>query len=116
MNFPKLIALAILLTGCISAASAQRFWVASTASNWNNSANWSTTSGGPGGASVPGPSEVVTFNATRNGNCTIDIPVTIAGITVNGYTGNIDINGFDLTTTGANSFTTGTISNSGVIG
>ncbi len=116
MNFPKLVAIAILLIGCISAASAQRFWVASTASNWNNTANWSTTSGGPGGASVPSPADVVTFNATRNGNCTIDIPVTIAGITVNGYTGIIDLNGFDLATIGANTFTTGTINNSGIIG
>ena len=108
--------LAILITVCLSSTYAQRFWVASTASNWNNTANWSTTSGGAGGASVPGAADVVTFNAARNGNCTIDVAVTIAGITVSGYTGTINLNGFDLTTTGANTFTTGTISNSGASG
>ncbi|MCW5910075.1 MAG: hypothetical protein KIT62_03315 [Cyclobacteriaceae bacterium] len=91
----------------------QRFWVASGASNWNNSANWSTTSGGPGGASVPGPSDAVTFNANGSGNCTLDVAPNVAGITVNGYTGTIDLNGFDLTTTGTNNFVTGTINNSG---
>ncbi|QLH32528.1 MAG: hypothetical protein HWD62_08935 [Cyclobacteriaceae bacterium] len=37
----------------------------------------------------------------------------VAGITVNGYTGTIDINGFNLTTTGTNSFVSGTINNGG---
>ncbi|MBX2914606.1 MAG: hypothetical protein KF856_04945 [Cyclobacteriaceae bacterium] len=91
----------------------QRFWVAAGASNWNNPANWSTTSGGPGGASVPGPSDVVTFNANGLGNCTLDVAPNVAGITINGYSGIININGFNLTTTGTNSFVTGTINNSG---
>lgn len=94
-------------------ASGQRFWVAAGASNWNNTANWSTTSGGTGGASVPGAADLVTFNANGLGNCTLDIAPTIAGITVNGYTGTININGFNLTTTGNNILTTGTITNGG---
>ncbi len=94
-------------------AIGQRFWVASTPSNWNNASNWSTTSGGAGGASVPGPADVVTFNALGVGNCTIDVVANVAGITVNGYTGTIDLNGFNLTTTGTNTFTTGNIVNSG---
>lgn len=91
----------------------QRFWVAAGASNWNNTANWSTTSGGAGGASVPGPTDAVTFNANGLGNCTLDVAPNVAGITVNGYTGIINLNGFNLTTTGTNSFVTGTINNSG---
>jgi len=94
-------------------AVGQRFWVAVTPSNWNNTANWSTTSGGAGGASVPGPADVVTFNALRLGNCTLDVAANVAGITVNGYTGTIDLNGFNLTSTGTNTFTTGTMVNSG---
>ncbi len=94
-------------------AIGQRFWVASTPANWNNTANWSTTSGGAGGASVPGPADVVTFNALGLGNCTLDVAANVAGITVNGYTATIDLNGFNLTTTGTNTFTTGTIVNSG---
>jgi hypothetical protein len=92
---------------------AQRFWVSAIPSNWNNSANWSTTSGGAGGASVPGASDLVTFNASGLGNCTLDVAANVAGITVNGYTGIININGFNLTTTGTNTFTTGTINNGG---
>ncbi|MBX2896414.1 MAG: hypothetical protein KF763_13275 [Cyclobacteriaceae bacterium] len=91
----------------------QRFWVAAGASNWNNTANWSTTSGGPGGASVPGPSDAVTFNANGIGNCTLDVAPNVAGITVTGYTGIINLNGFNLTTTGTNSFVSGTINNGG---
>ncbi len=91
----------------------QRFWVASTPSNWNNTANWSTTSGGAGGASVPGPADIVTFNALRQGDCTLDVAANVAGIIVNGYTGTIDLSGFNLTTTGPNTFTTGSVVNTG---
>lgn len=102
---------------CLSySVFAQRFWVASGPSNWNNTANWSTTSGGAGGASVPGAADVVTFNALGAGNCTLDIAPTVAGITMNGYTGTVNINGFTLTTTGNNTFTSGTINNSGAAG
>lgn len=88
---------------------AQKTWISAGASNWNNGANWSP-------AGVPGPADVVTFSATGLGNCTLDIAPTVAGITVNGYTGTINLNGFDLTTTGNNTFTTGTINNGGASG
>jgi hypothetical protein len=93
-----------------------RFWVASSAANWNNAANWSATSGGPGGASIPGTggSEVAVFNGNGLGDCNLDISPLVSGITVNGYTGTINLQGRNLTTTGvSNIFTTGTISNSG---
>ncbi len=94
-------------------ALAQRFWISATPSNWNNTANWSASSGGAGGASVPGASDLVTFNALGLGNCTLDIAANVAGITMNGYTGTVNINGFNLTTTGTNNFATGTINNGG---
>ncbi|MFZ5970809.1 MAG: T9SS type A sorting domain-containing protein [Bacteroidota bacterium] len=89
---------------------AQRFWVGTGATNnWNNTDNWSTTSGGAGGASVPGPTDAVTFNAAGNVNCVLDIAPTVAAITLNGYTATIDLNGFVLTTTGNNTFASGTL-------
>lgn len=91
---------------------AQRYWVASESSNWNNAANWSATSGGAGGASVPTAGEPVFFNASGNGNCILDLNVVVNGLSTNGYMGGIDLNGFDLTTTGVNLFATGTIMNS----
>lgn len=97
-------------------AFAQRFWVAAGPSNWNNTANWSTTSGGAGGASVPGPADLVTFNASGAGNCTLDVSATVGGITMNGYTGTLNLNGFTINTTGTNTLTTGTINNSGGTG
>lgn len=98
-----LVVLFLLLS---TASFAQKTWISASASNWNNGANWSP-------AGVPGPSDLVTFNATASGNCLLDVAPTVAGITVNGYTGIIDLNGFNLTTTGTNTFATGTINNGG---
>lgn len=104
----------VLVVGIIAGFSGSlfgqnRFWVAASSSNWNNTANWSTSSGGPGGASVPGATEVAIFNANGAGNCNLDIAPTVAGITVNGYTGIINFQGNNLTTTGTNQFATGTL-------
>jgi len=108
-------ALMLMTSTCVWA---QRYWIATTSSNWNNPSNWSLTSGGAGGASVPGPADAVIFNGAggRNGTCVMDIAASVAGITVNGYSGTINLSGFDLTTTGANTFTTGTLSDSGTGG
>ncbi|MGE0587498.1 MAG: T9SS type A sorting domain-containing protein [Cyclobacteriaceae bacterium] len=105
----------IFLIFITSGAFGQRYWVASATGNWNNTANWSTTSGGAGGASVPGAADQVFFNGAggSNGNCNLDVAPTVAGISVNGYSGTIDLLGFTLTTTGTNTFTSGTIANTG---
>lgn len=96
-------------------AMAQRYWIGTVPGVWNNTLNWSTTSGGPGGASVPGVADLVIFDGAggSNGNCNLNIAPNVAGITINGYTGTIDLLGFNLTTTGTNSFTTGTVANTG---
>jgi hypothetical protein len=98
-----------------SSFAANRYWISTIAGNWNNSANWSAASGGAGGSSVPGGADVAIFDGAggRNGNCTLDIAPTIGGITVNGYSGTINISGFTLTTTGTNLFTSGTFQDSG---
>lgn len=70
---------------------ANRFWVSSIAGNWNNAANWSTTSGGAGGASVPGASDIAIFDGNGLGNCSITTNLSVQGITISaGYTGIID--------------------------
>ncbi|MCB0488549.1 MAG: T9SS type A sorting domain-containing protein [Cyclobacteriaceae bacterium] len=105
----------IFLIFITSAAFGQRYWVATATGNWNNTANWSATSGGAGGASVPGAADQVFFNgaAGSNGNCNLNVAPTVAGISVSGYSGTIDLLGFTLTTTGTNTFTSGTIANTG---
>lgn len=105
------IPLVVFLSSPLMAAN--RYWIANSNSNWNNTANWSATSGGAGGASVPGAGDVAIFNAAGIGGCVLDIAPTVGGITINGYTGTIDLAGFNLTTTGTNTFAAASISNSG---
>lgn len=104
----------ILLGISSSSIAANRFWIAGSASNWNNTANWSTSSGGAGGASVPIAGDAAIFDANGLGNCDVDVAVGIDGITINGYTGIIDLNGFtfDASVSGASNctFSSGTIS------
>src|SRR5664279_2358428 len=99
--------LVLLLSVSINSAAA-RFWVSAGPSNWNNAANWSNVSGGAGGFSVPGIADAVTFDNTRNGNCTIDAPVNILNIAVNGYTGTITQGANAFSTVNNASFSTGT--------
>lgn len=61
---------------------ANRFYIGTGV--WNDTARWSTTSGGSSGASVPGASDTPFFDG-NSGNCTLDIDVTVGG------------NGFDFT-------------------
>lgn len=100
----------LLLVG--SSTAANRYWVAAAPANWNNTANWSTTSGGAGGASVPGSSDFAFFNAVRVGNCAINTTADVAGFSVNGYTGTITQNAGNQVTVGAGGYsqTSGTFS------
>ncbi len=84
---------------------AARYWIATTTSNWNNTANWSTSSGGSGGASVPGVSDDVYFNSARNGNCTIDATISVNGWDIGGYTGAITNTSYAITVSANNYFT-----------
>jgi hypothetical protein len=73
-----------------SVKGSNRYWVSATNSTWNNSSNWSATSGGTPGASVPGVNDAVIFNSLGLGNCTLDVAITITSINVNAtYTGSI---------------------------
>lgn len=89
--------------------SANRYWVATTISNWNSTSNWSTLSGGAGGASVPTTTDVAIFDNNGLFNCFVDVIVDIGGLTINGYTGIIDISGYSFTTVGTVTLATGTI-------
>lgn len=74
-----------------------RYWVGNGGNtSWNNTANWSTSSGGAGGASVPGASNDVFFDGgtggtSADGDCVIDAAVNVASITItSSYDGNFD--------------------------
>lgn len=92
--------------------SADRYWIATTTSNWNTTASWSTTSGGASGASVPGSGDIAIFNSSKVGSCTINAAVNVAGFDVRtGYTGTISQGANTITIGTSNAiFTAGTFS------
>jgi hypothetical protein len=84
---------------------ASRFWVTGGTGNWNDTSNWSATSGGASGASVPGSSDTATLNASSgSGTVTLDISPDIQTLTCTGFTGTL---AFGTNTISLNS--TGTI-------
>jgi hypothetical protein len=84
---------------------ASRFWVTGGTGNWNSTTNWSATSGGASGASVPSTADTATFNASSgSGTATLDISPTVQTLTMTGFTGTL---AFGTNTISLNS--TGTI-------
>ena len=73
---------------------ASRYWVGGGANtNWITAGNWSATSGGAGGATVPTSADDVIFNgvgASANGTSTISATITIGSLTyTSGFIGAI---------------------------
>jgi hypothetical protein len=84
---------------------ASRSWVSGGTGNWNSTTNWSTSSGGASGASVPGSADIAIFNASSgSGTATLDISPDIQTLTCTGFTGTL---AFGANTISLNS--TGTI-------
>ena len=67
-----------------------RYWVAGGTGDWSSTTNWSATTGGASGASVPGSADTATFNASSGaGTATVDSSVTIQTLTMTGFTGTL---------------------------
>ena len=97
-----------LLSTVITTKAANRYWIGSVLSNFNNILNWSSTSGGLPGASVPTAGDAAIFDNGGTGNCNIDAAVNIASLTVNtGYTGTIIQNNNTIAIAGAASLAAG---------
>lgn len=79
--------------------AADRYWVASSPGDWNYTGNWSTTSGGTGGSSVPGSSDRAIFDGNGLGNCTIGSNANVLHFDVrNSFTDTIDqYSGYTIT-------------------
>lgn len=85
---------------------ANRFWVGGTGT-WNttNTANWSATTGGASGASVPTSADFVTIDANSGGGViTFGNNVDCQGIDIRFYTGTIDFSIYVMNCSG-NGFT-----------
>jgi hypothetical protein len=84
--------------------AAKRYWIKTSAAKWNDTTNWSATSGGAGGASVPGVNDTAYFNGSGTGNDTLDVNVSVKHLNIaSGYTGKIVQGTYTVTigTTGA---------------
>jgi len=69
---------------------ADRYWVAGGTGNYNSSTNWSATSGGASGASVPTAVDNVFFNASSGaGTATINVASSCANLNLTGFTGTL---------------------------
>ena len=69
---------------------AARFWVTGGTGDWNSTTNWSATSGGASGASVPSTADTATLNANSgSGTVTLDISPDIQTLTCTGFTGTL---------------------------
>jgi hypothetical protein len=79
---------------------AARYWVGTTG-DWTDTAHWSATSGGAGGASVPTSADAVTVNASSGTNpsitnSTFTTPLACASLTVTAAGTTINLGGAEL--------------------
>lgn len=87
---------------------ANRYWVGGTAT-WDavNTANWSASSGGASGASVPGAADVAFFDANSGAAVvTLGYSPTMLRMVCTGFTGTLDFgsNNISLSNNGSNIF------------
>jgi len=99
----------IIFIYSLNTAAADRYWISSSSSNWNNTANWSTSSGGASGASVPGSSDVVYFDANGTGECTLDMNATVDAVNMSAGTLSTSTYTFTISGSSNSSFSGGTI-------
>lgn len=69
---------------------ANRYWVTGGTGNWNDTSNWSATSGGASGASVPGTADIALLNASSgSGTVTLDISPSVLSMNNTGFPGTL---------------------------
>ena len=92
-----------------------RYWVAGAPGNWTDTSNWSASSGGAGGVSIPIVDTTAIFDSNGLGTCTIDASVWIDGLQLStGFTGTLSQNSNEmLIGDGGASFLDGTFQGGG---
>ena len=86
--------------------AASRYWVGSGAGNWNSTTNWSNSSGGLSGFSVPGISDTAFFDGGNIFNCVINANISVGGVSIaTNYSGTINVNPGITITVAAAGFT-----------
>lgn len=70
---------------------ALRFWISGGTGNYNSTTNWSATSGGASGASVPTAADDVTWNANSGaGTVAINVASVAKSVDFTNFTGTVD--------------------------
>ena len=88
---------------------ANRYWVTGGTGNWNSTTNWSATTGGASGASVPSTSDAALLDASSGaGTATLDISPTIQTLTCTGFTGTLAFGTNTITLNSTGTIFTGT--------
>ncbi|HSH67354.1 MAG TPA: hypothetical protein VLB84_16535, partial [Bacteroidia bacterium] len=79
----------------------KKYWVGNNSNkSWNVASNWSLTSGGTGGAAIPGSSDSVYFDGNGTGQCNMNATVTIKLFKMeSGYTDTVKQNSIAVTVT-----------------
>lgn len=91
---------------------ANRYWVGGT-ETWDATAGtkWATTSGGAGGASVPGAADNAYFDANSGAiTVTLGVSPNVSVVSFSGFTGTFDFNSYELNlgNSGGTAFNSGT--------
>jgi hypothetical protein len=76
-NYLRVAAILVVMLISFSGHAAKRYWISAATSTWNTTANWSTSSGGAGGSSVPGSNDTAYFDGSGLGRCDIDANVNV---------------------------------------
>lgn len=95
------IAVVILSLIGLQTHAAKRYWIGNGSNkNWNSTGNWSLTSGGASGASLPSSTDSVYFDNNGTGQCSINATVNVMLFTIAaGYTDTIRQNARLITAT-----------------
>ena len=78
---------------------------------WNNAIKWSVDSNGPPMGGVPPSPHTVIFDGagSSNGNATLTGTVSVSSITINGYSGTLNFNGYAVSIASALTHASGTL-------
>jgi hypothetical protein len=93
-------------SGWIFTGVVNRYWVGGGADAfWTTAGNWSYSSGGAGGASVPNSTNDVFFNAASSASSTLSANITIKSLDMTGYVGTLTHNAGTALTIAGNTYT-----------
>lgn len=99
--------------GGVGSAPPNLFWVGG-AGNWSQASHWAATSGGAGGAGIPGSNSNVTFDANSgtSATVTVDVAAQAKSVTINKSDLTL-IDNAGMTVPGAVTLTTGALNTNG---